>query len=169
MHGNWELFGLRPNKGCVWYTTMMMGFAQNDCWREAIEVGFGNVECRMLHALVVKMMMNGFAPVSTNLLHMYCICSSLGDGRSLFDEMEERNIFSWNVMLNGYVKAGLGELAREWFERIPMKDVVSWGTMIDGYVQLGGLSGAFMMYRAMLHDGISPNDVMIVDFISGFG
>ncbi|KAK1561931.1 hypothetical protein Q3G72_003352 [Acer saccharum] len=26
-----------------------------------------------------------------------------------------------------------------------------------------------MMYRAMLHDGISPNDIMIVDLISGFG
>ncbi|TXG71937.1 hypothetical protein EZV62_000516 [Acer yangbiense] len=189
-----ELFDVMPNKGCVSYTTMMMGFAQNDCWREAIEVfkdmryagvvpnevtltnvissyvRLGGIwECRMLHALVVKMMMDGFVLVSTNLLHMYCICSSLGDARSLFDEMEERNIFSWNVMLNGYVKAGLVELARELFERIPMKDVVSWGTMIDGYVQLGELSEAFMMYRAMLHDGISPNDVMIVDLISGFG
>ncbi|KAL5782506.1 hypothetical protein ACOSP7_007535 [Xanthoceras sorbifolium] len=189
-----KLFDVTPNKGCVSYTTMIMGFAQNDCWREAIEVfkdmryadvvpnevtltnvilscvRLGGIwECRMLHALVIKLMFDGFVLVSTNLLHMYCICSSLGDARSLFDEMEERNIISWNVMLNGYVKAGLVELARELFERIPTKDVVSWGTMIDGFVQLGRLSEAFMMYRAMLHNGISPNDVMIVDLISGFG
>lgn len=189
-----EVFDKTPIKCCVSYTSMIMGFAQNDCWREALEVfrdmrisgvipnevtlasvisssvHLGGIwECRMLHGLVIKLMIDGFVIISTNLLNMYCVCSSLVEARSLFDEMKERNIVSWNVMLNGFAKAGLVELARELFERIPSKDVVSWGTMIDGYLQVERLSEALTMYRAMLRDGIAPNDVMIVDLISACG
>ncbi|XP_031273891.1 pentatricopeptide repeat-containing protein At5g19020, mitochondrial [Pistacia vera] len=186
-----QLFDVMPNKGCVSYTTMIMGFAQSDHWSEAIDVfkDMSNVGvipnevtlasvisscvhvggirgCRMLHGLVIKLMIDGFVLVSTNLLHMYCVCSSLGDARTLFDEMKEKNIVTWNVMLNGCAKAGLIDSARELFDSIPTKDVVSWGTIIDGYVQVEWLSEALTMYRAMLHDGVAPNDIMIVDLIS---
>lgn len=189
-----EVFDKMPGKCCVSYTTMIMGFAQNYCWREAVEifkdmrvsgvipnevtlagmisssVHLGGIwECRMLHGLVIKLMIDGFVIISTNLLNMYCVCSSLWEARSLFDEMKERNIVSWNVMLNGYAKAGLVELARELFEKIPSKDVVSWGTMIDGFLQAERLSEALAKYRAMLRDAVAPNDVMIVDLISACG
>lgn len=189
-----SLFENIPEKGCVSYTTMIMGLSQNDCWTEAIEVfkdmRFAGVipnevtmasvissclhkggiwDCRMLHALVIKLLLHGFVLVSTNLLHMYCGCSSVWDARHLFDEMSERNIVSWNVMLNGYSKAGLVDQARELFERIPTKDVVSWGTIIDAYVQVECLSEALLMYRAMSCTGLGPNDVMVVDLISSCG
>ncbi|KAF5736814.1 pentatricopeptide repeat-containing protein [Tripterygium wilfordii] len=185
------LFKVMPDRGCVSYTTMIIGLVQNDCWMEAIEV-FKNMrimgvapnevtlvnvisacsplggiwDCRMLHGLVTKLQLEGLVLISTNLLHMYCICSSLGDARRLFDEMPERNIVSWNVMLNGYSKAGLVDFAREVFETIPNKDVVSWGTMINGYCQIEWLSEAMVMYRALLQSDLRPNEIMIVDLVS---
>ncbi|KAM0985101.1 hypothetical protein ACFX13_012635 [Malus domestica] len=189
-----QVFEKMPEKGCVSYTTMIMGLAQNQCWTEAIEVfrdmrsagvipnevtmatvistysHLGSIwNSRMLHALVIKLQLEGFVLVSTNLLHMYWGCSSVCDARSVFSEMPERNIVSWNVMLNGYAKAGLIDLARELFDNIHAKDVVSWGTMIDGYVQVEWLSEALMMYQAMLRTGLGPNDVMLVDLISACG
>lgn len=189
-----QLFGKMPSKGCVSYTTMIMGLVRNDCWNEAIEVfkdmrssgvipnnltmvnvisacsHSGEIwNCRMLHALVIKLHIEGLVLVSTNLMHAYCLCSGLGEARILFDRMPERNIVSWNVMLNGYSKAGLVDMARELFERIPDKDVISWGTMIDGYVQKECIHEAFMMYRAMLGTGLGPNTVMIVDLVSACG
>lgn len=189
-----RLFDVMHSKGCVSYTTMIMGFAQNDRWAEAVgifrdmrnagvapnELALASVisscshlggiwDCRMLHALSIKLQLEGQVLISTNLLHMYCVCSSLGEARSLFDEMPEKNIVSWNVMLNGYSKAGLVQLARELFERIPEKDVVSWGTMIDGYVQVECLSEALMLFSEMLGNGMGPNDVMVVDLISACG
>ncbi|KAK9289043.1 hypothetical protein L1049_017514 [Liquidambar formosana] len=189
-----RLFEIMPRKGCVSYTTMIMGLAQNDCKIESIdmfkdmmfagvlpnEVTLASVisayshlgsiwDGGMLHSLVIKLGVEQLNLISTNLVHMYCVCSSLGDARIIFDEMPERNIVSWNVMLNGYSKAGLVDLARDFFERIPTKDVVSWGTMIDGYVQVDRLSEALMMYHAMLRSGLGPNEVMIVDLISACG
>ncbi|GLT97913.1 hypothetical protein SLE2022_154550 [Rubroshorea leprosula] len=186
-----HLFEVMPVKDCVSYTTMIMGFSKNGCWKEAVGVfkdmrcvgvmpnkvtlvnlisassHLGGIwGCRMLHALVVKLHLDRFVLVSTNLLHNYCVCSSLRDARYLFDAMAERNVVSWNVMLNGYSKAGLIELARDLFERLPAKDVVSWGTMINGYLQVNRLSEALAMYRAMLCDGLGPTDVMVVDLMS---
>ncbi|EEF45402.1 pentatricopeptide repeat-containing protein At5g19020, mitochondrial [Ricinus communis] len=189
-----ELFDEMPVKGCVSYTTMIMGFSQNECWNQAVElfkqmrnVGvvpnevtiatlvsayshFGGIwACRMLHGLVIKMLFEEFVLVSTNLLRMYCVCSSLVEARALFDEMPEKNIVSWNVMLNGYSKAGFVDSARVVFERIPNKDLVTWGTIIDGYVRVERINEALMMYRSMISAGWEPNDVMMVDLISGCG
>ncbi|XVE84829.1 hypothetical protein DITRI_Ditri17bG0044000 [Diplodiscus trichospermus] len=188
-----NMFDQMPKKGCVSYTTMIMGFASMGYWKEAIGIfklmrnegilpnevtfaslvsacsGFGGISlCRMLHGLAIKVLLDEFVIVSTNLLHMYCACRSLEDGRHLFNEMKERNVVSWNVMLNGYAKAGDIELAREFFESMPMKerDVVSWGTMVDAYVQVDWLSEALILFCTMLRGGVETNDVMIVDLVS---
>lgn len=186
------VFDEMPERDCVSYTTMIMGLVENGKWKEAVFVfkemrGAGLVAnevtlvslitawsrvsgiwgCRMLHALVVKLQLGRFVRVSTNLLHKYCVFSSLRDARALFDEMPERNIVSWNVMLNGYSKAGMVELASDLFQRIPLKDVVSWGTMIDGYIRVDNkLNQALTVFRQMLCQGLGPTDVMIVDLMS---
>ncbi|KAJ0035430.1 hypothetical protein Pint_24921 [Pistacia integerrima] len=160
-----QLFDVMPNKGCVSYTTMIMGFAQSDHWSEAIDVfkdmsNVGVIPNEVTLASVISSCVHVGGIRGCRMLH------GLGDARTLFDEMKEKNIVTWNVMLNGCAKAGLIESARELFDRIPTKDVVSWGTIIDGYVQVEWLSEALTMYRAMLHDGVAPNDIMIVDLIS---
>lgn len=190
-----RLFDVMPKRGCVSYTTMIMGLAQNGCWREAIEVfkdmrlegvtpnevtmssvlsAYSRVKGRykngkVIHGFVVKVGLEGFNLVLTNLVHMYCVSSCLWDAKVLFDEMPDKNIVAWNAMLNGYSKAGFVDLARDLFEKIPSKDVVSWGTLIDGYVQVGRLNDVLTMYRAMLCTGVKPNEVMVVDIISACG
>lgn len=187
-----KVFKQMPSRGCVSYTTMMIGFTKNNCGDEAIQIfmdmqvagfvpnevtvaslisaykqlGSGIGACRMLHGFLIKHLLDSFVIVSTNLLDMYCVCSSVGDARKLFKEMPERNLVSWNVMLNGYSKAGLVCLARDLFNEIPSKDVVSWGTMINGYIQAGMVREGFIMCCEMLRSELKPNDVMLVDLIS---
>ncbi|CAN0856446.1 Pentatricopeptide repeat-containing protein At5g19020, mitochondrial [Linum grandiflorum] len=191
LHKARKLFDVMPKRGCVSYTTMIMGFAQNDFCCEAVEAfkemrnagvlpnevtlsslisacsNSGGVRnCRMFHGLAIKMLFDQLVLVSTNLLRMYCLCSSLTEARTLFNEMQDRNIFSWNVMLNGYAKGGLVHLARDIFDRIPDKDVVSWGTIIDGYVRAEKLNEALSMYRSMICTGVEASDVLMVDLVS---
>lgn len=189
-----KLFDIMPGKGCVSYTTMIMGLVQNECFREALEVfkdmrfdgavpndltlvnviyacsHFGDIlNCQMIHALAIKLFVEGLVLVSTNLMRAYCLCSGVGEARRLFDRMPEVNLVTWNVMLNGYAKAGLVDLARELFERIPDKDVISWGTMIDGYILMNCLREALVMYHAMLRSGIAPNEILVVNLVSACG
>ncbi|KAB2625328.1 pentatricopeptide repeat-containing protein [Pyrus ussuriensis x Pyrus communis] len=143
-----QVFEKMPKKGCVSYTTMIMGLAQDERWTEAVEVfrdmrsagvipnevtmatvistysHLGGVwNCRMLHTLVIRLQLEGFVLVSTNLLHIY-----------------------W-----GYSCKGCGFMG------------------YNGYVQVEWLSEALMMYRAMLRTRLGANDVMLVDLISACG
>ncbi|KAL6548425.1 hypothetical protein OROGR_008846 [Orobanche gracilis] len=191
----YEVFVKMPLRNCVTYTTMIMGLARNEYYGDAIglfqemrlsgvvpgEVTMASIiqaysrvdsdrrSAKFLHGLVLKLGLDGLVVVSTNLVLLYCASSHLDDARILFDKMAERNVVSWNVMLNGYVKAGLVDLARELFEGIPEKDVVSWGTMVDGYIQIRRLREALSLYREMRHSGLAPNEVMVVDIISSCG
>ncbi|KAL9690542.1 hypothetical protein QQ045_010944 [Rhodiola kirilowii] len=190
-----QLFDKMTVKGCVSFTTMIMGLAKSGKLLSAIELfrdmmveglvpnevtmasvisayahfGSGSRSGGMLHGLVVRLGIEELVLVSTNLVLLYCTCFRLDDGRALFDQMPDRNIVSWNVMLNGYAKAGRVELARELFEQIPERDVVAWGTIIDGYLQVNRLTEALLLYRKMLHSRQLPNDVMIVDLVSACG
>ncbi|KAK4372482.1 hypothetical protein RND71_007866 [Anisodus tanguticus] len=191
----YELFDKMTERNCVSYTTIIMGLVQKGFWSEGIwvfrdmrwfgvgpnEVTMVNVisaylHCgggikvdKMLHGLVLKIGVTGFVHVYTNLLHLYCFRRCLKDASVLFNEMPEKNVVSWNVMLNGYTKAGLVDLGKEVFEQIVDKDVVSWGTIIDGYLQAARLNDAVKIYREMLYTGLRPNDIMIVDFLSTCG
>ncbi|XP_010269256.1 PREDICTED: pentatricopeptide repeat-containing protein At5g19020, mitochondrial [Nelumbo nucifera] len=190
----YQLFRIMPSRDCVSFTTMIMGFAQNDRLVEALDV-FNEMRAMgvtpnevtlasvissyshlgglrdicMLHAMAIKLGLETHTLVSTNLIHMYSICSSLADARIIFDDMPERNIVSWNAMLNGYSKAGFVDSAKDLFERIPEKDLVSWGTMIDGYIRVDRLNEALVTYIEMLRAGFGPNEVMIVDILSACG
>ncbi|KAF5944020.1 hypothetical protein HYC85_018097 [Camellia sinensis] len=53
--------------------------------------------------------------------------------RKLFDEMPERSVVSWTIMINGYLQFGRIEVAECLFREMPMRDVAAWNSMIYGY------------------------------------
>ncbi|KAJ0259046.1 Pentatricopeptide repeat-containing protein [Hirschfeldia incana] len=57
--------------------------------------------------------------------------------RKVFDEMPERDVFTWNSMLCGYARVKDMEVARCLFEAMPAPDAASWNCMIDGYAAAG--------------------------------
>lgn len=94
-----KVFDIMPSKGVVSYTSMIMGLVQNRCFGEALEVfkdmrvdgvvpneltmlnvisacsHFGEISnCQLIHALAVKLLVEGLVRVSTNLMHAYCLC-----------------------------------------------------------------------------------------------
>uniref|UniRef100_A0A0D9XGK4 Pentatricopeptide repeat-containing protein n=1 Tax=Leersia perrieri TaxID=77586 RepID=A0A0D9XGK4_9ORYZ len=58
------------------------------------------------HGVVVKLGFVGQVFVGNALLHCYALAGSLEDSRRFFDEMVDRNVVSWNSMINGYAQAG---------------------------------------------------------------
>lgn len=64
----------------------------------------------------------------------YVRCREMELAQELFDEMPQRDAFSWAAMIDRHRKqAGGVDRARELFDQMPERDLVCWNSMIDGY------------------------------------
>ncbi|CAL5371102.1 unnamed protein product [Camellia sinensis] len=105
--------------------------------------------------------LSSFVPgifIFNRILDMYCKCGSLVDARNVFDEISERDLCSWNIMISGYAKVGQVKEARHLFDSMPQRDHFSWTAMISGYVRHDQPKDALELYRVMQrHENLNCN------------
>lgn len=87
--------------------------------------------------------------VSNKILDLYCKCESILDAQKLFDEMPEKDLCSWNILISGYMKIGWVLEARKLFDEMHERDNFSWTAMISGYVKHNEPENALKLYRLM--------------------
>ncbi|KAK6121636.1 hypothetical protein DH2020_044627 [Rehmannia glutinosa] len=81
--------------------------------------------------------------------------------RDLFDKMPDKDLVSWNLMIDCCAKNGKMGTAQVLFDRMPERDVVSWASMVDGYARMGNVNAARCFFDAMpQRDVISCNAMM---------
>ncbi|KAJ8620434.1 hypothetical protein MRB53_028963 [Persea americana] len=83
--------------------------------------------------------------------------------RRVFDGMEQRNVVSWSIMVDG---CGHVEDARQIFDGMPEKNVVAWTVMISGYAQNCFFKAALEMFLQMQIAGVDPNEITLVSVLS---
>ncbi|GJV54459.1 pentatricopeptide repeat-containing protein [Tanacetum coccineum] len=98
--------------------------------------------------------------LSNFLIYMYAECGDCVSARKVFDKMSVRNVFSWNGMINGYVKGGMIRAARGLFERMEVRerDVVTWNTMVVGYACSGMCDEAVKLFKEFRRVGGGVNE-----------
>nr|KYP76558.1 Pentatricopeptide repeat-containing protein At2g20540 [Cajanus cajan] len=129
-------------------------------------------EGEQLHCVVAKRGFKSNPFVGTALIHMYSARGSL----KLFDEMPNRDVMSWNTVLNGYANNGEVESFEKLFEEMPERNVYSWNGLIGGYVRNGLYKEALEAFKRMLvmveegggggGGGVVPNDYTLVAVLS---
>ncbi|KAL0367177.1 UNVERIFIED_CONTAM: Pentatricopeptide repeat-containing protein, chloroplastic [Sesamum radiatum] len=153
----------------------------NTCGEEK-ELRFG----KQLHFIVAKKAYDLDVYVETSLEDMYVKLWQIEATRTLFDRMKRRNTITWNTILEGYARNGLGEEAIRLFrmmKRVKVtvnnltmvsflracgllkalstesadKAVVSWTTSISGYACLGHEYEALEYLKEMLGEACSKN------------
>jgi pentatricopeptide repeat protein len=124
-----------------------------------------------LHSLILRAgLAASDAHVSASLVQVYCACGRLAAARSVFDEMLDRDVVAWNVMIAGYVKSGDLVGARELFDAMPERNVVSWTTLIGAYAQMKQPEEAVEVFRRMqVEEGIEPDGVALLSVLSACG
>ncbi|XP_062183618.1 pentatricopeptide repeat-containing protein At5g56310-like [Phragmites australis] len=124
-----------------------------------------------LHSLLLRAgLAASDAHVSASLVQVYCACGRVAAARSVFDEMVDRDVVAWNVMMAGYVKAGDLVRARELFDAMPERNVVSWTTVIGAYAQMRRPEEAIEVFRRMqMEEGIEPDGVALLSVLSACG
>ncbi|EFJ35729.1 hypothetical protein SELMODRAFT_80847 [Selaginella moellendorffii] len=71
--------------------------------------------------------------------------------------MEERNIYSWNLLLTAYAHNEDYPRAKLVFDQIPARDEVSWNILIAAYARRGHGDGALLLLALMDLDGVRAN------------
>ncbi|QHN87228.1 hypothetical protein S83_056043 [Arachis hypogaea] len=138
-----------PARSLSQWTTMVCGYAQNQCYDEALGlfdemIGDGLEPNAAMLASVLSacaregylelgqrihefMKMKGFEGeviLGTALVYMYAENGEIVMARKLFDEMTERNVVTWNVMISGLAAQGHVEDALGLFEKLKEEQLV---------------------------------------------
>ncbi|KAK9101891.1 hypothetical protein Sjap_019145 [Stephania japonica] len=112
--------------------------------------------------------------LTTALMDVYCKCGAVSLGRELFDEMPEKNLFCWNIMINGHVEQSDYEEALLLFREMQLKgikaDKVTMASLLLASTHLGALELGKWLHAYVKKEGIEVDVVLgtaIVDMIHG--
>ncbi|KAM1956444.1 hypothetical protein ACFX16_025863 [Malus domestica] len=59
--------------------------------------------------------------VSNALITLYCKCGRIQETKSFFEEMPERSILTWTVIISGLAQNGFGEEAMKLFNQMRLE------------------------------------------------
>lgn len=124
----------------------------------------GSKSIRGVKRVTYHMVNNGFSPdqyMSNRVLLMHVKCGMLSDARILFDEMPQRNLVSWNIIIAGIVDAG------DYFEAYRLfltmwsehseADSRTYATMIRATAGLGLLYPGKQLHSCVAKMGVSED------------
>ncbi|WCJ20454.1 Tetratricopeptide repeat (TPR)-like superfamily protein [Euphorbia peplus] len=73
---------------------------------------------RLLHGYILRRGLDGILPVISALITLYGRCGKLELGQRVFDQMEKRDVVSWNSLISSYGIHGLGKKAIRVFQHM---------------------------------------------------
>ncbi|KAJ0989763.1 hypothetical protein J5N97_008119 [Dioscorea zingiberensis] len=107
---------------------------------------------RQVHGLVIRREIPFYVVLQNSLIDMYSKCGNLAYSRKIFDSMPERTTISWNAMLVGYGKHGLGQEVVKLFKS--MREVKP-----DGVTYMAVLTGC--SHGGLVDEGLNTFDCML--------
>ncbi|KAJ6338856.1 hypothetical protein OIU76_008340 [Salix suchowensis] len=120
-----------------------------------------------IDARIVK---TGFDPITSRFNFMIKDLSERGQlfqARQLLDQMPNRNSFSTDIIISGYVKSGNLTVARRIFDDTVERTVVTWTTMIGAYSKSNRFGDAFKLFAEMHRSGSEPDYVTYITLLAG--
>ncbi|CAL9117182.1 unnamed protein product [Musa textilis] len=145
-------FDSMPEKSMASWNAMISGYAQNGLTATAISLFREMQACNLrpnqitvtsilsacaqlgalsmgkwVHQIIAEEDLELNVFVSTALIDMYAKCGSIAEARSIFDDMEEKNVVSWNAMISGYGIHGRGLESLKLFEAMRSASVAPTG------------------------------------------
>ncbi|XP_020215060.2 pentatricopeptide repeat-containing protein At5g15300 [Cajanus cajan] len=119
-----------------------------------------------IHCTVLKLGFHQDPSIQNSLLYMYSQCGLLHVAQHLFDEISNRSLASWNIMISAYDRVKDSEAADCLLESMPQRNVVSWNTVIGRYIRLGDIEGARRVFHGMPERDVVSWNSMIAGCVS---
>ncbi|KAJ4961491.1 hypothetical protein NE237_021401 [Protea cynaroides] len=119
------------------------------------------------HLCVIKTGLPFTVTASNAAMDMYVKCGRMGDARRVFEEMTERTVVSWTVILSGALKWEGLENGSRVFDEMPERNEVAWTVMIAGYLERGFPKETSVLIGKMLSSSCSMlNHVTLCSILS---
>ncbi|KAJ8563610.1 hypothetical protein K7X08_032062 [Anisodus acutangulus] len=119
------------------------------------------------HGCMVKMGFGSSIKACNAAMDMYVKCGLIDKTRRIFNEMEEKSLVSWTVLLGGVVKWDGFENARLLFDEMPDRNKVASTIMTAAYIEKGLTKEAFGLLREMVFEiGFELNFVALSSWLS---
>ncbi|KAJ0097713.1 hypothetical protein Patl1_29141 [Pistacia atlantica] len=125
----------------------------------------------MCHGLAasVKNGVDFVLPVQNCLIHMYDCFGVIDYAAKVFAEMSQRDLISWNSLVDGCVRVGNLRAAHQLFDAMTERNVVSWNIMIGGYSKSGNPGCSLKLFREMGKSGFRGSDTTMVSVLTACG
>ena len=143
------VFNKMKDRNVVTWNIMIGGLAQHRCGQEAFslflqmqregfvpdETTYLSILCasasagalewvKEVHTHAVKSGLGSDLRVCNALVHMYAKSGSVDDARLVFDEMNDRDVVTWNAMIGGLAQHGCGQEAFSLFLQMQREGLV---------------------------------------------
>eukprot|EP01018_Ginkgo_biloba_P032910 Gb_35636 [translate_table: standard] len=140
-----QIFDGLPERSLISWNTLISGYAKQGHSKEAFHMleqmqqvymkpdhfTFASVlsvcaslaaigKGRQVHAHIIKRAFELNVVLGTALIDMYAKCGDIVDARQVFDKMPQLDLVSWNAMIAGYGKHGLGKEAIRLFSQMDL-------------------------------------------------
>ncbi|KAJ3679874.1 hypothetical protein LUZ60_016152 [Juncus effusus] len=103
--------------------------------------------------------------LATHLLNFHFVNGDVSEAEKLFVKMKNRNVYSYNVMLNGYSRLNKVDSVKELFDKMPYKDLCSWNTMIVASARKGEAFEAMDLYSRLRKSSFGFNQYTFTGLI----
>ncbi|KAJ1692928.1 hypothetical protein LUZ63_009626 [Rhynchospora breviuscula] len=182
-----EVFKTLPHKTLVSWNAMILGYAQNSYTEKAIALFLGLTkaknmkpnsftivsvipaladlsslrQAKVAHAYCIRHGFDCNIYVLTGLIDLYSKCGSIVLARMLFDLTEDKNVATWNAMIDGYGSHGLGKPAIKLFEKMgrgPLRpNDVTFLSVLSACSHTGLLEEGWKCFHSMKKEyGLEP-------------
>ncbi|KAH7276548.1 hypothetical protein KP509_39G011500 [Ceratopteris richardii] len=138
---------------------------------------YGSVDsvwtCKAIHTHVIN---SGSLPdivLESALVNMYGKRKSVNDSRKIFDNMAQKNVFSWNSMISAYAEAGQSTDALLLFQEMLLNEVapssVTFVSLFDVCTNLASPELTKVLHSYATREGFDSDVVVATSLINVYG
>ncbi|ESQ32639.1 hypothetical protein EUTSA_v10005682mg [Eutrema salsugineum] len=121
---------------------------------------------KQIHCWVIKNgVLSSDGHVQTGIIRLYIEGKVLPDARKVFDEIPHPDVVKWDVLMNGYVRCGLGSeglhVFREMLARGTEPDKFSVTTALTACAQVGALAQGKLIHKLLKKKKLLESDIYV--------
>lgn len=139
----------------------------------AFSSGGAFLEGKQMHARIMAIGFELDVVMATAVVDMYCKCGSLEDARFSFDQLSEKNVVSWNVIIAAYVRHSHTKEAFQLFDLMQQEgvlpDKVSIVSILASCSSLAALTYGKNIHVYIMHNGFEFDDDVMIAVINMYG